>query len=70
MKGKRPVLNRRQVAHARFCQRLRNKFSQKATAARLKIDPSALRRYILGLEVPLEDWLEGKRGGGHMPYTK
>lgn len=68
--GNRPKLTRRDVEHARWCIRMRRKVSAKAVAARLNIDPRALRRYVLGHEVPLEDWLQGKRGNGHRAYGK
>ncbi len=81
MRGKKPALNRRQVAHARFCAAMRwrilvkltgrkppatlhHRASAQATAARLRVSSRVARRYVLGLEVPLEDWLAGRRGLG------
>jgi hypothetical protein len=80
-KGRQPALNRRQVAHAKLCARIRGRISVKrsgrrypatlrlrvtavATAQRLGVHRRVLRRYVLGLEVPREDWLAGKRGEG------
>lgn len=58
IRGKRPYLTRRQVEHARVCLRLWRKCAPKVVAARLGLkDSKNLREYILGRQLPIEDWL-------------
>jgi hypothetical protein len=85
-KGRQPALTRRQIAHAKFCDRMRGRIRVKvtgrhppstlrwrasmlATAARLGIHHRVLRRYVLGLEVAREDWLQGHRGAGYTEHS-
>lgn len=52
----KPKLNRRQVAHAKHCWKIHQKYSVKQVAHRLGLTPHALRDYLNGQAVPIEDW--------------
>ncbi len=55
---KKPKLTRRQVAHVRFRERMRRKYSLKATAALMGVTTATILNYMAGICIPLEDWEE------------